>query len=439
MKLRWWQRLLPRSAFSQTVMLIGCLLLINQLVSYLTVTVYFIKPSYQQINQLIARQINLLFADGVDIGREHLTMVDALNAKVHGDEMQVYNQQQAREAGIEHTTYYGFLSSQMSQYLGGEAEVRISQHDNGLQIWIRPPQAPSVWIKVPLNSWNENALSPLNLYLMVIGALSVAGGWWFARQQNRPLRRLQKAAVAVSRGDFPEPLPLSGSSEIIEVTSTFNQMARSMKQLEQDRALLMAGISHDLRTPLTRIRLASEMMAPEDAYLQEGIIKDIEDMDAIINQFIAYIRQDQQAHEPMQINQLIEDLVQLEAKRTDGIEMVLSPDCPVINMNIIAVKRVLANLVENARRYGNGWIRITSGWDKEWVRFCVEDNGPGIRPDQIQTLFQPFTQGDTARGSVGSGLGLAIIKRIVERHQGQILLDNRREGGLRATVRLPRD
>ena len=125
MKLRWWQRLLPRSAFSQTVMLIGCLLLINQLVSYLTVTVYFIKPSYQQINQLIARQINLLFADGVDIGREHLTMVDALNAKVHGDEMQVYNQQQAREAGIEHTTYYGFLSSQMSQYLGGEAEVRI--------------------------------------------------------------------------------------------------------------------------------------------------------------------------------------------------------------------------------------------------------------------------------------------------------------------------
>jgi two-component system osmolarity sensor histidine kinase EnvZ len=185
--------------------------------------------------------------------------------------------------------------------------------------------------------------------------------------------------------------------------------------------------------------MASEMMAPEDAYLQEGIIKDIEDMDAIINQFIAYIRQDQQAHEPMQINQLIEDLVQLEAKRTDGIEMVLSPDCPVINMNIIAVKRVLANLVENARRYGNGWIRITSGWDKEWVRFCVEDNGPGIRPDQIQTLFQPFTQGDTARGSVGSGLGLAIIKRIVERHQGQILLDNRREGGLRATVRLPRD
>jgi two-component system osmolarity sensor histidine kinase EnvZ len=106
-----------------------------------------------------------------------------------------------------------------------------------------------VWIKVPLNSWNENALSPLNLYLMVIGALSVAGGWWFARQQNRPLRRLQKAAIAVSRGDFPEPLPLSGSSEIIEVTSTFNQMARSMKQLEQDRALLMAGISHDLRTP----------------------------------------------------------------------------------------------------------------------------------------------------------------------------------------------
>ncbi len=157
----------------------------------------------------------------------------------------------------------------MSEYLGGPAEVRIAQ-SNLLQIWIRPPQAPSIWIKVPLNGWNENALSPLNLYLLVIGALSVAGGWWFARQQNRPLRRLQKAAISVSRGNFPDPLPLTGSSELVEVTNAFNRMSQSMKQLEQDRALLMAGISHDLRTPLTRIRLASEMMVDDDAYLQEA-------------------------------------------------------------------------------------------------------------------------------------------------------------------------
>ncbi|WP_299797836.1 two-component system sensor histidine kinase EnvZ [uncultured Shewanella sp.] len=434
--MKWLKKLLPRSAFSQTVMLIGCLLLINQLVSYLSVATYFIQPTYQQINQLIARQVKLLFVDGVDIGREHLTMVDALNAKVRDDGMEIYNQKQAREAGIEQAVYYGFLSSQMSEHLGGKAEVKIAQGED-FEIWIRPPQAPSIWIKVPLTGFNESDLSPLTLYLMVIGALSVAGGWWFARQQNRPLKKLQKAAISVSMGDYPDPLPLTGSTEIVEVTNAFNQMSHGMKQLEQDRALLMAGISHDLRTPLTRIRLASEMMVEEDEYLKDGIVHDIEDMDAIINQFIAYIRQDQESTRGQgQVNQLIEDVVQAESNRDGKIEVELQ-DCPEIPMQSIAVKRILSNLVENAFRYGKGWVKLSSHFDGKRVGFSVEDNGPGIPDDQIPKLFQPFTQGDTARGSVGSGLGLAIIKRITDRHHGEVVLTNRAEGGLHAQVWLP--
>ncbi|QYJ86009.1 two-component system sensor histidine kinase EnvZ [Shewanella mesophila] len=434
--MKWLKRFLPRSAFSQTVLLIGSLLLVNQLVSYLSVAVYFIQPTYQQINQLIARQVKLLFVDGVDVGREHLTMVDALNAKVHDDGMHIYNIKQAREAGVERATYYTLLSAQMSEHLGGKAEVRIAQGKE-FEIWIRPPQAPSVWIKVPLTGFNEFGLSPLTLYLMVIGALSVAGGWWFARKQNKPLKRLQKAAIAVSRGDYPAPLPPSGSTEIIEVTNAFNQMSRSMQQLEQDRALLMAGISHDLRTPLTRIRLASEMMVEEDEYLKDGIVHDIEDMDAIINQFIAYIRQDQESNrEQGQINDLIEDVAQAESKREGEIEIALT-FCPKIPMQAVAIKRIIANLVENAFRYGNGWIKLSSNFDGKRVGFSVEDNGPGIPLEQIPKLFQPFTQGDSARGSVGSGLGLAIIKRIVDRHQGEVVLTNRKEGGLHAQVWLP--
>ena len=435
--MNWLKKCLPRSSFSQTVILIGSLLLINQIVTYLSVATYFIQPTYQQINQLIARQIKLLFVDGIDVGREHLTMVDALNAKVRSnDGMKIYNQKQAREAGIEQTINYGFLSSQMSELLGGKAEVRITQGDD-FEIWIRPPQAQSIWIKVPLTSFNEYDLSPLTLYLIVIGALSVAGGWWFARQQNRPLRRLQKAAILVSIGDYPEPLPLKGSTEIIEVTNAFNQMSNSMKQLEQDRALLMAGISHDLRTPLTRIRLASEMMVAEDEYLKDGIVHDIEDMDAIINQFIAYIRQDQESiREQKQINHLIDEIVQAESNRESKIE-VAPVNCPDIPMQAIAVKRILSNLLENAFRYGEGWVKLSSQFDGDRIGFSVEDDGPGIPEDQIQTLFQPFTQGDIARGSVGSGLGLAIIKRIVDRHQGEVKLTNRAEGGLHAQVWLP--
>ncbi|MBM7072780.1 two-component system sensor histidine kinase EnvZ [Shewanella sp. 202IG2-18] len=432
-----WRKLLPRSAFSQTVLLIGSLLLINQLVSYWTVAVYFIKPSYEQINELIARQVKLLFVDEIEIGRQHLTLVDALNAKVRDDGMRVYSQKQARDAGVDNATYYGFWSSEMSEYLGGKAEVRVMQAQH-LQVWIRPPQAPSIWIKVTLNSGiNEDQLSPLTLYLLVIGALSVIGGWMFARKQNKPLRRLQKAALSVSKGSFPQSLPLEGSTELVEVTNAFNRMASSMKQLEQDRALLMAGISHDLRTPLTRIRLASEMMVEEDEYLKDGIVNDIEDMDAIINQFIAYIRQDQQELvELISINRLLKEVADAETHRDVDIELELG-HCPDISIRAVSIKRVITNLVENACRYGNGWIKISSYTTKSSVCFCIEDNGPGIAEDQIETVFQPFTQGDSARGSVGSGLGLAIIKRIVEGHLGKVTLCNRKEGGLRAEVELP--
>ncbi|MBR9729538.1 two-component system sensor histidine kinase EnvZ [Shewanella intestini] len=437
LKLKWWQRFLPRSAFSQTVLLIGSLLLINQLVSYWSVAVYFIKPSYEQINQLIARQINLLFIDGVEIDRENLTMVDALNAKVRDDEMTIYNQQQAQANGVDDATYYGFLSDQMSVYLRGPAEVRFSQGEK-LNVWIKPPQAPSVWIKVPLTGMNESDLSPLTLYLLVIGALSVAGGWLFAGKQNRPLKRLQKAAMTVSLGNFPKPMPLNGSTEIVEVTHAFNQMSQSMQQLEQDRSLLMAGISHDLRTPLTRIRLATEMMGEQESYLKDGIVADIEDMDDIINQFIAYIRNDQEHNKtPDQINRLIQEIAQQEAHRTIQIELDLQA-IPEIEMHCVGIKRVLSNLIENAYRYGNGWAKISSFQSHNYVGFTVEDDGEGIEESMVEQLFLPFTQGDKARGSIGSGLGLAIIKRIVDRHHGKVFLTNRENGGLQAKVLLPK-
>jgi len=432
-------KLWPRSTFCQTVMLIGCLLLTNQLVLYLSVVTYVIKPTHLQINQLIARQVKFLFVDGVDIDREHLTMVDALNAKVHDEGMQIYNQQQARAAGIENSTYYRFLSSQMSEYLGGKADVRISQGNN-FDIWVRPPQAPSIWIRMPLSGINDYQLSQLTFYLLVIGALSIAGGWWFSRHQNRPLKRLQRAAISVSLGDYPHPLPLNGSTEMIEVTNAFNQMSSGMKQLEQDRALLMAGISHDLRTPLTRIRLTSEMMVEADEYLKEGIVHDIEDMDAIINQFIAYIRQDQESINEQQINDLLSDIAQAETNRSGEILLDLAP-CPEAPMQAIAIKRILSNLVENAYRYGNGWVKLSSQFDGKRIGFSVEDNGPGIPTSEIPKLFQPFAQGDSARNSardsLGSGLGLAIIKCIIDRHHGEVILTNRREGGLHAQVWLP--
>lgn len=427
-------RILPKSAFGQTVLLIGLLLLINQVVSYLSVTHYFIRPSYQQINSLLATQIKLVFLEGVD----HQDPVLQRNF-FEATNIRIFRADEAIQAGLDNAVYYQFLSRQMSDQLGGEAEVRITVNEP-YRIWVKPPQDPSLWISIPMAGVGEADISPLTIYLLVIGVLSVAGGWIFVRRLNKPLRALQHAAIEVGRGSFPKPLKTQGSSEMIAVTAAFNQMSKGIKQLEDDRALLTAGISHDLRTPLTRIRLATEMLPEDQDWIKDGIVHDIEDMNDIIDQFIDYVRQDQQEErEVVDLNDIIRDAVQARSREgAHQIEMDLQP-LPAVPLRRVAIKRVLDNLMENAFRYGSDNIQIFSGCDKRTKQLfvTVRDFGPGIAEDQIDTLFQPFTQGDKARGSLGSGLGLAIIKRIVDLHYGHIDLSNHPDGGLMAKVTLP--
>lgn len=424
----------PRSAFGQTVLLIGVLLMINQVVSYLSVTYYFINPSYQQINNLLATHINMLFIEGAEQHRP------AIKEKLYNATgIQILDTAQARKQGLDQAMYYQVLSRQMSKELGGEAEVRVTPGDP-YRFWINPPQDPGIWITVPMTGIGEHDISPLTIFLMATGILSVAGGWIFVRRLNKPLQALQYAAKQVGRGEFPKPLKEEGSSEIRAVTSAFNQMSKGIKQLEDDRALLTAGISHDLRTPLTRIRLASEMMPEDQSWIQEGINHDIEDMNDIIDQFIDYVRQDRQENlEVGNINHIIDDVVvarNIEQDHNIDVDLQSLPD---IRLRKVAIKRVLDNLMENAFRYGSTDIDIISGYDSKLRRvyFAVRDSGPGIPEEQIDNLFQPFAQGDIARGSVGSGLGLAIIKRIVDMHSGKITLSNRPSGGLEAKVELP--
>ncbi|MCY7295677.1 two-component system sensor histidine kinase EnvZ [Alteromonas sp. a30] len=424
----------PRSAFGQTVLLIGILLLINQVVSYLSVTYTFIRPSYQQINSLLATHIKVLFLEDVDY----------LNPQFHkryfaATGIRIYSEEDAVENGLAQSTYYQFLSREMSEALGGPAEVRVTPGEPQ-RFWVRPPQAPNLWITVPMTGVGEANISPLTIYLLVIGVLSVAGGWLFVRRLNRPLQALSKAAHQVGKGQIPPPLNEEGTSEIIEVTRTFNQMARGIQQLEDDRALLTAGISHDLRTPLTRIRLATEMLSENESWIRDGIIQDIEDMNGIIDQFTDYVRQDcSEKTEIMDINELIGEAVQ--ARNVEGhhhITVSLQP-LPNIQAHRVAIKRILDNLIENAFRYGSDNIVISSLHDAKYdqVTFTIRDFGSGIPKTDIEKLFQPFTQGDKARGSVGSGLGLAIVKKAVEMHGGKIMLSNHPEGGMVATVSLP--
>lgn len=430
-------RFLPASAFGRTVFLIGFLLLINQLVSYFLVVVYVISPSLQQTTHLIAKQIKVVF---IEVADDRVEISDELTRKFQqATGIEVYTEAQAMQQGLAQATHYPYFSAEMSRELGGPADVRIEQQQSFV-FWVQPPQAPTFWVKIPLQGLNETDFKPLQIYILLIGFLSVAGGWWFARQLNRPLQSLQHAALKVGRGDIPEPLPELGSSEIIAVTRAFNHMASGIKQLEKDRALLMAGVSHDLRTPLTRIRLASEMMSEDDSWIRDGIASDIDDMNAIIDQFIDYIRHHkEEVLVQADLNALAAEQVGAERLQQRHIITNFEPQLPLVPIRRIAIKRVFTNLLENAFKYSDGAIEVSTGVDKKQRRVFlqVRDYGPGIPEAQMAQMLEPFTQGDTARGSAGSGLGLAIIKKIVDMHHGEITLQNHADGGLIATVWLP--
>ncbi|MFA0012764.1 two-component system sensor histidine kinase EnvZ [Vibrio lentus] len=425
-----------RSSFTQSIVLFLTLLVASQVFSYYAVFNYALMPSLQQFNKILAHELNLVLDQGSDIEIDaplRQRVLEQLGVTVHAKDSEASGE-------YYHAMAIDLMSEEMTKELGSETEVRLILGKESYVLWMDIAQLPNSLIRIPLSELQEEDFAPLFRNSLIMALLIVAGGWLFIRLQNRPLIALEKAAQGVGRGDIPPPLPVQGAQEIRSVTRAFNQMSKGIQELEEDRALLMAGISHDLRTPLTRIRLATEMMSPEDSYLAEGIISDTEECNEIISQFMDYLKPvDRDSFQAV----FVDDIAREVSSSEGGYEIQIETDIPEAMKpalgNPIAMKRAVSNLVVNALRYGNGWVKVSTGMtaDNKLAWVTVEDNGPGIPQDQVGKLFEPFTRGDTARGSEGTGLGLAIVKRIVSQHQGAVVVNNRSEGGLKAQISFP--
>lgn len=429
-----------RSSFTQSIFIFLTLLIASQVYSYYAVFNYALMPSLQQFNKILGHEINLMLDDSAAI-EDGLQMdaplrrrvLEQLGVTIHADDSPIADE-------YYHAVSIDLMSEEMSKELGSPTDVRMMLGSDSYILWMKIDSLPGSLLRIPLSELQEEDFAPLFRNSLIMALLIVAGGWLFIRLQNRPLIALEKAAKGVGRGDIPPPLPEKGATEIRSVTRAFNQMSKGIQALEEDRALLMAGISHDLRTPLTRIRLATEMMSPEDSYLAEGIISDTEECNEIISQFMDYLKPvNKESFIEVDLNEIANDIATSEGGYEIQIETELQQPLKVTNGSPIAIKRAVSNLVVNAIRYGNGWVKVSTGVtaDNKLVWVCIEDNGPGIEQSQIGKLFEPFTRGDTARGSEGTGLGLAIVKRIASQHNGNVIINNRSGGGLRAQISFP--
>jgi two-component system osmolarity sensor histidine kinase EnvZ len=269
-------------------------------------------------------------------------------------------------------------------------------------------------------------------------ALALGGAWLIASNLARPLARLRSAAGRLGRGQAHQPLPEEGALELRTVAAAFNRMAADLEGMERERAMVLAGISHDLRTPLSRLRLALEMSGAERG-AAEAMIADIDEIDAVIGQFLDFARG---ADEQKSENDL--DAVAAEVaehyRRINRKVSVSQGDVRPFRFSRLAVRRAITNLVDNALRYAGEPIEIELKEEDRVAIVDVLDRGPGIPASETERLKRPFTRLDAARsGPGGAGLGLAIVERIAHSHHGALELLPRNGGGLAARLTLSTD
>ena len=311
--------------------------------------------------------------------------------------------------------------------VNGQPGVWVSfSLDEGDDYWLMLPGeharelVPWRWL-----GWGAASL----LLALIIAGLAVS-------RITRPLRALADAAGTLGQGRYPEPVAEEGARELQQLAEAFNRMSGDLKRAADERAFVLAGLSHDLRTPLARLRLESELSIHDDA-AREASIADIEQMDAIISQFLDYARgEGDEALVETDINALVGQIA-LRHGRAAMPRLDLD-EIPPARIRPQALTRAIANLLNNACKYGAEPLGVTTRQERGEILIDIIDSGPGIPEAEIERLKRPFTRLENARtDATGTGLGLAIVERIARLHGGRLELANRPEGGLSARLRLP--
>ncbi len=332
------------------------------------------------------------------------------------------------------------------EVFGPQAEVYVRRASAGAQgdgrqaLWVRlPTGARDFWVEFPRQRIEGDPATALIAWGAAGLAIAVLATLFLVFRLNRPLAELARAAQRLGKGGDPAPVSESGPSEIRAVARAFNQMKDDLQKSQRERATFLAGISHDLRTPLARLRLEVEMLDDKaEPAAQHGMVQDLDDMNAIIDQFIDFMRSE--AAEPLarvSLAELARSCAERAARTGASVRCEAGDDAPIA-LRPLAMRRLCDNLLANAVRHAGGEIVVHTGRRDGWATLAVLDRGPGIPPGLIERLKQPFTRRDDSRsGSSGAGLGLAIADRVARLHGGKLELLEREGGGLEARVSLP--
>lgn len=433
------------SLFWRTFFLLALLLLGSILAWLQTLRQLEVEPRAMQTAQQLASQVNLsraalVHADGI-------ARISLLKTMSLEEGLRIIPKEASdRFAPIEPDALSRVISQELTKRLG-RGTVITHQVNDQEGLWISfDIDGDDYWLLTDQERFRPAGGKTWGIWLAVATGLSLAGAALIAGLINRPLKQLSFATNRVHQGDFTASHldETVQTSEIREVNIGFNRMADRLAKIEQDRAVMLAGISHDLRTPLARLRLETELSVA-DLDARAHMAADISQLDAIIDKFLDYARPDKVSLSSVLLDDVVEACVYSLKNQPDVLIKVRMDPGLLVLADEVELGRVFSNLLENARRYGKSVttgmarIDIAAVAREKWVLIKIRDHGMGVAPEQLSNLTKPFYRGEAARTAAnGAGLGLAIVAKTIQRMGGGFTLTNSSTGGLCANIKLQR-
>ena len=426
----------PRSLLWRTFALLALLVLATTAGWFFIFRAYEVEPRARQLAQNLASVVNLTRAALItaEAAKRRQLLIELSDR----EGIQVYPAEPGETiAPPADRRVLQLVGEALRAQLGPQTRL-ASARDGQPGLWVSfRIDDDEYWVRVPRERMERRfALRWIGWGSLAL-ALSLLAAYFIVRRLGHRLRALTAAAAEIGKGKRPAPLAETGPAEIATLAHAFNQMSQDLSRLDEDRALVLAGVSHDLRTPLARLRLGIEMSGG-DAQMKEGMTADIEEMDRIVGQFLDFARTDGgESLENINLATVAAEIVERFRKLGHAVEEELQP-VPDAPLRPMALRRAITNLLDNALRYGETGVAVRTRMDNAKMLIEVLDRGPGIPTESAERLKQPFTRLETARsGAGGSGLGLAIADRIVRDLGGLLELLPREGGGLKARIAIP--
>ena len=437
--------LFPKNLLNRLILIIASLIIVSQLITIKVFDYFEMEPRAESMAQEISTIVK--YTKAAIQNAYPSTRLDLLQSLSKMSDVKIvpaYYFENIKPLPDE--IFLSIVVKKIKQDLGEDTIVTLNHYD-----------IPGIWVSFEIGDGLFWAVIPRNVFDrpfpwhwigwgIVVFLVSISGAYFLTTRINKPLNLLINATSKLKKGLPFKKIPEDTATEFKEVTKAFNEMASNLAKSENERRFIMGSVSHDIRTPLTRMKLSLEMLPKKSAFLKESMDQDIDEINQIINQFLDFVRGfDDEPISSLNFGNFLTELKKQHAILGHDLKIskiTRSKDIPknlFIDVRPLAFKRLFDNLINNGVKFSkSNKIELVAKLYDEKIEINVLDNGPGIPKDKREKLLEPFERLDQARGSIGgSGLGLAIANRIVMVHNGKLELINRRKGGLNVKLTFP--